>query len=147
MECPLSKEMECPLSKEMECPLSKEELLELVEEEARLRVSPGFLEEVELEEREGQTDGTVSIQRMQEQLVKRHGHPVEMVEVLRSARMWYPGVQEFWDLPIQVKHNIVSEGALSPGDILPDVSLFSLDGDVVKLRKTGIQVILASSYS
>jgi len=131
----------------MECPLSKEELLELVEEEARLRVSPGFLEEVELEEREGQTDGTVSIQRMQEQLVKRHGHPVEMVEVLRSARMWYPGVQEFWDLPIQVKHNIVSEGALSPGDILPDVSLFSLDGDVVKLRKTGIQVILASSYS
>jgi len=139
--------MECLLSKEMECPLSKEELLELVEEEARLRVSPGFLEEVELEEREGQTDGTVSIQRMQEQLVKRHGHPVEMVEVLRSARMWYPGVQEFWDLPIQVKHNIVSEGALSPGDILPDVSLFSLDGDVVKLRKTGIQVILASSYS
>lgn len=115
--------------------------------EARLRVSPGFLEEVKLEEREGQTDGTVSIQRMQEQLVKRHGHPVEMVEVLRSARMWYPGVQEFWDLPIQVKHNIVSEGALSPGDILPDVSLFSLDGDVVKLRKTGIQVILASSYS
>jgi len=139
--------MECLLSKEMECPLSKEELLELVEEEARLRVSPGFLEEVELEEREGQTDGTVSIQRMQEQLVKRHGHPVEMVEVLRSARMWYPGVQEFWDLPIQVKHNIMSEGALSPGDILPDVSLFSLDGDVVKLRKTGIQVILASSYS
>ena len=57
---------------------------------------------MELEEREGQTDGTVSIQRMQEQLVKRHGHPVEMVEVLRSARMWYPGVQEFWDLPIQV---------------------------------------------
>ena len=39
--------MECLLSKEMECPLSKEELLELVEEEARLRVSPGFLEEVE----------------------------------------------------------------------------------------------------
>ena len=39
--------MECSLPKEMECPLSKEELLELVEEEARLRVSPGFLEEVE----------------------------------------------------------------------------------------------------
>ena len=30
----------------MECPLSKEELLELVEEEARLRVSTSFLEEV-----------------------------------------------------------------------------------------------------
>ena len=30
----------------MECPLSKEELLELVEEEARLRVSADFLEEV-----------------------------------------------------------------------------------------------------
>ena len=36
----------------------------------------------------------------------------------------------------------MSEGALSPGDILPDVSLFSLDGDVVKLRKTGIQVLM-----
>ena len=31
----------------MECPLSKEELLELVEEEARLRVSADFLNEVE----------------------------------------------------------------------------------------------------
>ena len=31
----------------MECPLSKEELLELVEEEARLRVSTGFLDEVD----------------------------------------------------------------------------------------------------
>ena len=30
----------------MECPLSKEELLELVEEEARLRVSTTFLKEV-----------------------------------------------------------------------------------------------------
>ena len=39
--------LECSLPKEMECPLSKEELLELVEEEARLRVSAGFLEEVE----------------------------------------------------------------------------------------------------
>ena len=39
---------------------------------------------------------------MQEDLVKRHGHPVEMVVILRTARMWYPGVQEFWDLPVQV---------------------------------------------
>ena len=31
----------------MECPLSKEELLKLVEEEARLRVSTGFLDEVD----------------------------------------------------------------------------------------------------
>ena len=57
---------------------------------------------MELEEREGKTDGTVAIQRMQEELVRKHGHPVEMVEVLRTARMWYPGVQEFWDIPIQV---------------------------------------------
>jgi hypothetical protein len=132
----------------MECPLSKEELLELVEEEARLRVSTDFLDEVEVEEREGKTDGTVAIQRMQEELVRKHGHPVEMVEVLRSARIWYPGVQQFWDLPIQVKHNIMSEGVLSPGDFLPDLDLVSLDsGGLVELRKTGIQVILASSYS
>jgi len=132
----------------MECPLSKEELLELVEEEARLRVSTDFLDEVEVEEREGKTDGTVAIQRMQQELVRKHGHQVEMVEVLRSARIWYPGVQQFWDLPIQVKHNIMSEGALSPGDFLPDLDLVSLDGGgLVELRKTGIQVILASSYS
>jgi len=131
----------------MECPLSKEELLELVEEEARLRVSTTFLKEVELEEREGRTDGTVAIQKMQEDLVKRHGHPVEMVEVLRTARMWFPGVQQFWDLPVQVKHNIMSEGALSPGDNLPDLTLFSLDCRAVRLKKPRIQVILASSYS
>ena len=58
----------------------------------------------------------------------------------------------------------MSEGVLSPGDILPDLSLVSLDsGSEVKLRTTGIQVvpiqvlhfptfplgkvILASSYS
>ena len=57
---------------------------------------------VEQEEREGKTDGTMAIQRMQEDLVKRHGHPVEMVDVVRTARMWYPGVQQFWDLPVQV---------------------------------------------
>ena len=57
---------------------------------------------MELEEREGSTDGTVAIQKMQEDLVKRHGHPVEMVEVLRTVRMWFPGVQQFWDLPVQV---------------------------------------------
>ena len=61
-----------------------------------------FRFQVELEEREGKTDGTVAIQRMQEDLVKRHGRPVEMVKVLRTARMWYPGVQDFWDLPIRV---------------------------------------------
>ena len=60
----------------------------------------------------------------------------------------------------------MSEGVLSPGDILPDLDLVSLDsGGLVKLRKRGIQVapvqillfpipilplgkvILASSYS
>ena len=50
---------------------------------------------MELEEREGKTDGSVAIQRMQEELVRKRGHPVEMVEVLRTAQMWYPGVQEF----------------------------------------------------
>ena len=39
----------------------------------------------------------------------------------------------------------MSEGALSPGDILPDLSLFSLDGGVVKLRKTGVQVLIADA--
>ena len=57
---------------------------------------------MEQEEREGKTDGTMAIQRMQENLVRRHGYPVEMVHVVRTARMWYPGVQQFWDLPVQV---------------------------------------------
>ena len=50
---------------------------------------------------------------MQEDLVKRHGHPVEMVDVLRTARMWYPGIQEFWDLPVQVKkgHGVSSDNS------------------------------------
>ena len=69
--------------------------------------------QVEEEEREGKTDGTVAIQRMQEDLVRRHGYPVEMVEVLRTARMWYPGVQQFWDLPVQVieGHSLSSKGS------------------------------------
>ena len=69
--------------------------------------------QVEEEEREGKTDGTVAIQRMQEDLVRRHGYPVEMVEVLRTARMWYPGVQQFWDLPVQVTkgHSLSSKGS------------------------------------
>ena len=68
---------------------------------------------MEQEEREGKTDGTVAIVEMQEDLVKRHGHPVEMVDVLRTARMWYPGVQEFWDIPVQVNegHGISSNNS------------------------------------
>ena len=42
----------------------------------------------------------------------------------------------------KVKHNIMSEGALSPGDLLPDVTLWNLDVNPAKLRKTGIQVPL-----
>ena len=70
--------------------------------------------QVEIEEREGKTDGTVAIQRMQEELMRKHGHPVEMVEVLRTARMWYPGVQQFWDLPIQVRKALL----LPPGSLV-----------------------------
>ena len=44
-----------------------------------------------------------------------------------------------------MKHNILSEGALSPGDNLPDLSLVSLSGDLVKLRETGIQVLFEKS--
>ena len=40
----------------------------------------------------------------------------------------------------KVKHNIMSEGVLSPGDLLPDVTLWTLDGGRAKLKKTGIQV-------
>ena len=37
----------------------------------------------------------------------------------------------------------MSEGALSPGDLLPDVTLWNLDiVTPAKLRKTGIQVPL-----
>ena len=40
----------------------------------------------------------------------------------------------------KVKHNIMSEGVLSPEDLMPDVTLWTLDGGQVKLKKTGIQV-------
>ena len=40
----------------------------------------------------------------------------------------------------KVKHNIMSEGVLSPGDLLPDVTLWTLGGGQIKLKKTGIQV-------
>ena len=40
-----------------------------------------------------------------------------------------------------MKHNIMSEGVLSSGDLLPDVNLWTLDGCHAKLSKTGgIQV-------
>ena len=44
----------------------------------------------------------------------------------------------------KVKHNIMSEGVLSPEDLLPDVTLWTLDGGQVKLMKTGIQVTFKS---
>ena len=38
----------------------------------------------------------------------------------------------------------MSEGALSPGDILPDVTLWTLGYSQVKLKKSGIQVVSKS---
>ena len=41
----------------------------------------------------------------------------------------------------------MSEGALSPGDLLPDVTLWTLGGSQVKLKKlkkSGIQVVSKS---
>ena len=133
---------------DLECPLSKEELLELVHEEARCRVSPEFLSAVEEEERNGETDGTETIVGMQEDVVKSFGHPPEMVEVLRNARYWYPAVQEFWDVPIQVRENIMRECRLNLGDLAPNLELFTLNGDKKSLfEPNGLTVLLADSYS
>ena len=38
----------------------------------------------------------------------------------------------------------MSEGALSPGDLLPDVTLWTLGGSQVELKKSGIQVVSKS---
>ena len=46
----------------------------------------------------------------------------------------------------KVKHNIMSEGVLSPEDLMPDVTLWTLDGGQVKLKKTGIQVTSKLRY-
>merc|ERR1711892_64597 len=91
------------------CPLSKDQLLELVQEEARRRVSKEFLASVEQEEWGAITDGTKTIVEMQEEVVASFGHPPKVVEVLRSARYWYPGIQEFWNIPVRVRQNIMRE--------------------------------------
>ena len=134
----------------MECPLSQEELVELVREEARLRTSPEFMRQVEEEERDGRSDGTVAIRRMQEDLVTKAGHPAEMVEVLRSARLWFPSVQELWEIPVQVRYNTLAKGSLELGDLVPRVTLFYLNGidkTLFEGCQSGIHVVLAGSYS
>jgi len=132
----------------MSCPLSKEDLVVLVEEEAKRRLSPEFLAAVKEEERRGDTDGTVTIVKMQEEVVKSFGHPPDMVEVLQSARVWYPGVQEFWEKPVQVRENIMRECRIAIGDVAPNLDIFGLDGAKNKLYKPeDVTVLLAGSYS
>lgn len=132
----------------MVCPLSKEALLVLVKEEARRRLSPEFLLAVEEEERQGQSDGTDTILRMQEEVVRQAGHPPEVVEVLRSARLWYPGVHEFWEVPVQVRENVMRDGILRVGEDAPNLELFTLEGTKRQLfPPEGVTVLLAGSYS
>merc|ERR1711936_731531 len=136
------------MDKEAQCPLTKEELLQLVKEEARCRLSQEFLSAVEKEEREGESDGTETIVKMQKEVVAKFGHPEEMVEVLRSARYWYPGVQEFWDVPIQVKENIMRDCTLTLGEKVPNMELLTVEGSKEYLFDTdGTTVLLAGSYS
>ena len=131
------------------CPLSKDQLLELVQEEARRRVSKKFLVSVEQEECDWITDGTKTIVEMQKDVVASFGHPPEMVEVLRSARYWYPGVQEFWEVPIQVRENIMRECRLNVGDFAPNLELFNLDQEKTHLYDddADLTIVLAGSFS
>lgn len=132
----------------LECPLTKEELLEVVQEEARRRVSPEFLCAVEEEERKVESDGTETIARMQEEVMTSFGHHPDLVDVLRSARYWYPGVQEFWDVPIQVRENIMRECRLNIGDLAPNLKLYTMDGDKKSLFDHNVlTVLLSGSYS
>ena len=104
--------------------LSKTQLLEIVQEEANRRVSKEFLATVE---QDAATDGTKTILEMQEDVVASLGYPPEMVEVLRCARYWYPGVHEFWDVPAQVKGNIIRKCRLHIGHVAPNIELFNLE--------------------
>ena len=133
--------MEKCTEKSLSCPLSKDQLLDLVKEEERWRLSQEFLEAVEQEEREGDTDGTKVIVEMQEDVIASHGYPPETVEVLRNARYWYPGVQEFWETPLQVRNNIMRECRLSVGDTAPNMELFNLQQERTKLYDEDDQVL------
>ena len=87
---------------------------------------------------------------MQEDVVKSFGYPPEIVEVLRSARYWYPGVQEFWDIPLQVRNNIMRECRFDIGDSVPNLELFSLDQGRTNLYAEDdeiLTIILAGSFS
>ncbi len=53
------------------CPIPKEKLLEMVREEARIRVSEEFQKKVAKEEAEAKTDGTSSITQMQVGVIYR----------------------------------------------------------------------------
>ena len=132
------------------CPLSKDQLLALVKEEEKRRTSQEFLEALEKEEHKGRTDGTEITVKMQEDVVKSFGYPPEIVEVLRSARYWYPGVQEFWDIPLQVRNNIMRECRFDIGDSVPNLELFSLDQGRTNLYAEDdeiLTIILAGSFS
>ena len=136
--------------KYVECPLSKDQLLELVKEEERRRVSKEFLEAAEREESGGETDGTEEIVKMQEDVVKSFGYPPEFVDVLRNARYWYPGVNEFWEVPLQVRNNIMRECRFNVGDSVPNLELLNLKKVRTKLYtkdKEVLTVILAGSFS
>ena len=155
-----------------ECPLSKEELLKLVEEEAAMRVSASFLEQVGHQWVDniyiflkflGGTRGKRGHDRW------NHGHPenaggsceetwasswdgrrgADCSDVVpRGPTILGPSCSGTLGLGLtsnywrsKVKHNIMSEGVLSSGDLLPDVTLWTLDGCHAKLSKTGgIQV-------
>ena len=99
-------------------------------------------------EQDAVTDGTKTILEMQEDVVASLGYPPEMVEVLVCARYWYPGVQEFWDVPVQVRENIMRKCWLNIGDVAPNIELFNLEKEKRKLYDDDdLTVVLAGSFS
>lgn len=91
----------------------------------------------------------------QEDIVKKFGYEDEIsrkvaCNMLRRAQYLYPTNPVFKNIPVYVRENKANPGTLKPGNVIPDIDIFSRTGNIVKLfdvTRNGLNIFFAGSHT
>lgn len=101
--------------------IEKTILLDMIQFEADMRTSDKFLQLVEKEHSDYNTNGTTVVKLLQESILEVFDIDVtdENLYWFRNPEIFYPDEPKFKDIPIQKKFNIIHNGQFMTGDFIP----------------------------
>ena len=115
--------------------IEKAILLDMIKLEADMRTSDKFLQLVEKEHSDYNTNGTTVVKLLQDSILEVFNVEVtdENLYWFRNPEIFYPDEPKFKEIPIQKKFNIINNGQFTTGDFIPEHVFKVLDVNGIKV--------------